>query len=299
MLVRRIRWAMALGIIVLVVAAGAPATAASPASVAAGQDNIIGRVAWEMGGDLYLTTIFPDRLTRQRLTTGMRAANPVFSPGGTAIAFDSDRNGNREIFFYRLDLRRVFRVTRTPERESYPTWAPPGAGLVFQRQSGQDFALYFAQTDGSGYERWSEANQHADFWPGWYPGTKIAFTRGRQIWTLDLNGDRLRRITTNTTGSDDQSAWNFAGTRIAFKRYGTNGQYQLYSVAGTGGPVTKISRGQNLELFPAYSPDDSMLAFVRAVPGGDCWISSVTGANARKITSGGECNRPTWDPSVK
>jgi len=44
---------------------------------------------------------------------------------------------------------------------------------------------------------------------------------------------------------------------------------------------------------PAYSPDGSQLAYVRA---GDIWLSDANGTNPRRLTSSGADARPAWSP---
>jgi TolB protein len=49
-------------------------------------------------------------------------AYPSFSPDGQRIAFDSDRDGNNEIYTMALDGTDVRRITLSPGNDLAPMW---------------------------------------------------------------------------------------------------------------------------------------------------------------------------------
>lgn len=54
--------------------------------------------------------------------TGTYNENPVWSPDGSMIAFWSDRTGNREIYYMRLDGTGLTNLTNNPAEDENPTW---------------------------------------------------------------------------------------------------------------------------------------------------------------------------------
>ena len=51
------------------------------------------------------------------------------------------------------------------------------------------------------------------------------------------------------------------------------------------------------ELFPAYSPDSSKIAFISGRSGGwEVWVADVDGSNIRQLTNWGFAAHPRWSP---
>ncbi len=48
----------------------------------------------------------------------------AWSPDGTKIAFNSDRDGNSEIYVMNADGSNPTRLTNNPDSDSNPSWSP-------------------------------------------------------------------------------------------------------------------------------------------------------------------------------
>jgi Tol biopolymer transport system component len=73
----------------------------------------------------------------------------AWSPDGLAIAFESDRDGNVEIYVMNADGSDPLRVTNDPAADEAPAWSDDGTKLVFTsfRTGGGD--IYLANADGT------------------------------------------------------------------------------------------------------------------------------------------------------
>jgi TolB protein len=61
----------------------------------------------------------------QRLTNHAAAdTQPAWSPDGSTIAFNSDRDGNSEIYLMNADGSAQTRITDNPSEDSDPAWQP-------------------------------------------------------------------------------------------------------------------------------------------------------------------------------
>ena len=100
--------------------------------------------------------------------------SPAWSPGGTQLAFVSDRDGNPEIYVTPL-TGGARRITQRPSAEGAPAWSPDGTHLAFTSdkdvfllriEGGVPRALTQAVLTGGSYER-----------PQWSPdGSRLAAT---------------------------------------------------------------------------------------------------------------------------
>ena len=57
--------------------------------------------------------------------------NPVWSPDGTRIAFDSTRSGNREVWVINADGSGLVNVSNDPGQDYEPAWSPDGTQITF------------------------------------------------------------------------------------------------------------------------------------------------------------------------
>jgi TolB protein len=148
---------------------------------------------------------------RQRLTNHAAIdTSPSYSPDGSQIVFNSDRGGSPQLYVMNADGSNQRRVSFGNGRYSTPVWSPRGDLIAFTRQNGGRFAIGVMRPDGSGERTLTES--YLDESPTWSPnGRVIMFFReqrggGARLWSVDLTGQNLREIPTQTDASDP--AWS-------------------------------------------------------------------------------------------
>src|SRR5258705_12454499 len=95
---------------------------AAPASASAA---VNGRIAFVRGADIYAMN--PDGTGVAALTAGAGQNNdPAWSPGGTRLAFTSDRAGSEDIYVMDADGTGVRRLTDSAAAGSDPARSPDG-----------------------------------------------------------------------------------------------------------------------------------------------------------------------------
>jgi Ca2+-binding RTX toxin-like protein len=172
-----------------------------------------------------------------------QSVNPTWSPDGRTIAFETNREGNFEIYSARLDGTDVRNLTRTPQGEDrVPTWHGDTIAFISNRdRSPRDlygFALYTMSPDGSNQKWWAH-DLHPFSAVTWSPdGSQIAFAAGREclrwgIYVIELATKSVQRITNRCTFAGSGRDDILRGTPFRDFMHGFGGADYLF---GLGGP---------------------------------------------------------------
>ena len=63
-------------------------------------------------------------------TDAVYEANPIYAPDGSAILFESDATGNREIWLLPTNGAAALQLTDNAGEDTAPFWLPDGSGFV-------------------------------------------------------------------------------------------------------------------------------------------------------------------------
>ena len=125
--------------------------------------------------------------------------NPRWAPNGSAIAFESDRTGNWEVFTMAIDGSHEMNVTNNSAEDRLGDWSAASDRLVFSstRTGGGDLYLMSA-TGGAATQLTSGLG--ADTHAAWSPdGSTIAYSNDADgspnIWEIAPNGSNQVRLT--------------------------------------------------------------------------------------------------------
>lgn len=126
---------------------------------------------------------------------------PAWSPSGRYLAYQSNQNGNWDIFIYDLKTKKTIQVTSSLTDEMHPVWVRGKYALVYDSKKNGAWHLYFKNLK-TGRERLLFHNniqaREASFSP---TGRLVAFsgfdpsTSHWQIFTYDLVYNNLNVIT--------------------------------------------------------------------------------------------------------
>ena len=123
---------------------------------------------------------------------------PLWSPDGSKIAFQSDRDGVGEILSMNADGTGQENLTQNPALDGGAAWSPDGSRITFVSLRDGNPEIYVMNADGTGQTRLT-TNASWDAGPTWSPdGREIAFESDRggvyHVYVMDEDGTDVRRL---------------------------------------------------------------------------------------------------------
>jgi len=125
----------------------------------------------------------------------------AWSPDSQQLVFQSNRDGDSEIYSMKADGSHQTRLTNNPRRDLLPNWSPDGKLIAFISERDINAELYVMNADGSDERRLTATPQY-EFSPQWSPdGRQILFQRtvagsDFETYVMDADGTHVQRLTT-------------------------------------------------------------------------------------------------------
>lgn len=115
------------------------------------------QIAWVSGrsGLPQIYTMDQDGGNVQRLTDGGYAVSPSWSPNGQMLTFSWNRKygpgapGGQDIYVMDIASLRWIQLTHDAGSNDFPSWAPDGRHIVFQREIGRHSEIWSMLADGT------------------------------------------------------------------------------------------------------------------------------------------------------
>ena len=236
-------------------------------------------------------------------STSLQAATPAtpLSPDLRGeIVFQSDRDGQAEIYVLELNRGQPRRLTRNTAFDGYPVWSPDGKKIAFESDRDGTFHIYTMDRDGNQVTKITSGPGPNRF-PAWSPdGKKIAFESTREkdteIYWIEVDTRRESRLTDGWFKSTLPN-WSPDGRTIAFTANKLGWGVYLLDL---GDRTIKMLDQEGGSCRPHFSPDGKKIAYVsqKADGKGDIWVMNSDGTNKTRITVDGERYEyyPTWSP---
>ncbi len=232
------------------------------------------------------------------------AGRAAFAGADGKIVFQSNRDGNSEIYTMNADDTNRVDLTRNPANDTQPRWSPDGSQIVFvSNRAGAD-DIYIMNADGGDLHQVTTTDS-ADRRPAWTSDGRIVFARGffgsRTIDVVNPDSSGLTQLTAAAAGDSAFPAPSPRGGRIAFSRIAGNAQ-SVYVMNAKGGAVLQITQpppGYS-DVEANWSPHGNVLVFVRADPNGgsDLYLVNTDGTGLLQLTSTSDRVEvePAWSP---
>jgi dipeptidyl aminopeptidase/acylaminoacyl peptidase len=119
---------------------------------------------------IYTTDADGSNLTRLFDRPGSYDSAPNWSPDGERIAFESNLDGDMEVYVMDANGSNVEKLTDNRIHDEGPSWSPDGRRMVFTRGASEfvDPDVYVMNVDGTGERRLTDA-PNRDESPDWQP----------------------------------------------------------------------------------------------------------------------------------
>ena len=212
---------------------------------------------------------------------------PAWSPDGRRIAFQSDRDGDSEIYVMNADGSGVTQLTHNGAGDWGPAWSPDGRRIAFQSDRDGDSEIYVMNAAGSGVTQLTHIDA-GDYGPAWSPdGQRIAFNSDRdgdhEIYVMNAAGSGVTQLTHHGAW-DFSPAWSPDGRRIAFSSL-RDGDFEIYVMNADGSGVTQLTHNDAVDWFPAWSPDGRRIAFESDRDGdSEIYVMNADGSGVTQLT---------------
>jgi len=242
------------------------------------------------------------------LLAGSTPAPAAFPGVNGKIAFESDRDGNYDIYVMNADGSDQVSLTDSSGYNLNPAWSPDGRKIAFESFRDGNPEIYVMNADGSNQTRLTY-DEAADNQPAWSPdGSKIAFVSYRdgdyEIYVMDADGSGQTRLS-NRPGVDRDPAWSPDGSKIAFTSE-RDGNPEIYVMNADGSSQTRLTYSAGLpdqawlgiDQDPAWSPDGSKIAFTSYRDGDTAvFVMNADGSAQTRLSEENTSDfGPAWSP---
>jgi len=224
----------------------------------------------------------------------------VWSNAAHRIAFQSNRDGNDEIYAMNLDGSGPTRLTEAAQADTDPVWSPDGTRLAFVSERDGNPEIYVMNADGSNETRLT-SDGAADTDPVWSPdGTRLAFIAERdgnpELYTMLAGGSAPTRLTTNTV-PDREPTWSPNGAWLVFVR-DVDANAELWLIASAGAGELRLTTNTTKDGGAVWAPNSTQLAFVSERDGNpEIYLTTADGGTQTRLTNNGARDAvPVWSP---
>ncbi len=281
----------------------APATTTAPPALAAAALGDGGRIAAALraGGGADILTMNPDGSDPKQLTDDPSFdACPSFGPGGSLIAFCSNRSGAFEIWLMDAAGGQERPLTALEGNATFSDISPAGQRVVFcgspKGAAEGDHDIWVVNVDGTGLAQLTKTPGEDDCNPAWSPdGSKVLFTSNRggspEVWVMDAAGQGAKQVTTGQGAGLEPPDWSPDGSSIAFIA-----QDAVWVSGVDGSAPRRLTQAPGTDQAPAWSPKGNEIVY-RHLDGetGSLRIVSVGSGQSRAVPiSAGNPLAPDW-----
>ena len=168
------------------------------------------------------------------------------------------------------------KLTKLNRNGMNPSWSPDGKQIAFDR-AGDIFTM---EANGDDVRRVTRTEAY-EGQPAWSPnGKKIVFNRAKStesasnIWTMQVGGDKLAKVTDTPSVSEGTAAWSPNGKWISY-----DARDALFKIRPDGTDKRQLTPTGSGDSGSSWSPDGRQIVFQRGIR---VYVMSANGADVRR-----------------
>ena len=220
------------------------------------------------------------------------------------IAFQSNRDGNYEIYVMNGDGSGLTNLTNNPADDGEPVWSPDGKQILFTSNRDGNNEIYVMNADGSAPTNLTNNPAH-DIFPKWSAdGTQIGFSSDRDgndgIYVMNADGSNVKRLT-DEPGDNVFPRWSPDGKMIVFVFGHGSGTYEIYLMNADGSnrtPLTNSPGSQDDNMGANWSLAGKQIIFWSSRDGNpEIYVMNADGTDQTRLTNHeADDSEPMWQP---
>jgi Tol biopolymer transport system component len=193
--------------------------------------------------------------------------DPEWSPDGSKIAFDSNRDGNYQIYIKNLDTGATSKLFQSSNQDRFPSWSP-----------NDDYIAYLSRPIKSS------------------PGS-------HQTWNINIVGVDNKNIITIPVDWDETAEekpiWSPTSQYLTFRVY-SDGKSAIYSFDMETHTIRNGLTPEAQNWYPAWSPDGEYLSFMsQQAAGSQIYVANIESGDTHPLSNSSYPNDTisSWSPN--
>jgi len=210
---------------------------------------------------------------------------------GGVIAFQSNRDGNFEIYTMTAAGADQKRLTENPANDIAPAWSPDGSRIAFASDRDGTWDIYTMRSDGSDLAQLTKG-AGTNTAPSWTPaGDRILFISSRDaingdVYSMKPDGSGTERLTADSLVKDSPLSAPDGGTVIV--TVNDRGRLSIAAIALTAKTVTRLTPPDHNNFAPVISGSGTEIMFVSDRDGTlQIYSMTLAGENQTRLTRDG------------
>lgn len=266
-------------------------------------------IAFARDGEIYIIDIETQR--EANLTNSPYPDSyPSWSSDGTKILFQSGRDhDDSNIYIMNSDGTDQASLSDEAGNGMEFDWSQKDDKIVFVSVGSTDLDIFVMDDDGS--DRVNLTNSpSSDRFPAFQPmpslpdNGKVVYTRTRdngstQLYTVNLDGTNVTRLSASLSASDSYPSWSPDGTKILFQSVRDSADSDIYVMDYNGKNETKVLQSALFDTHPSWSADGSKIVYAASGTGKDrnLYIIDSDGSDQVLLTDmAGDDSYPSFSP---
>lgn len=221
--------------------------------------------------ELYVAKVDNSIIRRLTYNTTAKDIDPVWSPDGRMIAFETDRDGRWELYLFDITTGAETRLTDHMASDINAFWTPDSQHIIFQSDRDGEWQIYSVEIATGKVVKLSDGLTEDHDPAVSFDGTRIAFRayqRGSNIsaiYVMNIDGTDKQMIS-NPTGSASNHTWAPDDSLIAYQS-DLDGDLDIYVYEFRTGETRLVTDNDIMDYAPTWLCDAPIIVFTSDVMG--------------------------------